>query len=216
MKKAVFALAASALGDDFSQGKGAKATANWKVLSLGAVPDSRTTKGARAFADGIGFAFGTTPDTKLLLTSRPGQRPPRRLDRQDADGDVHDHRHGHRVHLLRGEPAGVRLRPPRIGAPVLRGQHHRPLHVRKAMVVEPAGVHPDEPGRQYPHVDGSARHGELDQQGLPARFGSTDFAAAVATVGAVGVSFGGGCFLPTGAVPTDGTASFVLKSYSVS
>jgi hypothetical protein len=44
----------------------------------------------------------------------------------------------------------------------------------------------------------------------------TDFAAAIATVGAVGVSFGGGCFLPTGAWPTDGTASFVLKSYSVS
>ena len=44
----------------------------------------------------------------------------------------------------------------------------------------------------------------------------TDFAAAVANVGAVGVSFGGGCFLPTGAFPTDGTASFVLKSYSVS
>lgn len=35
MKKAVFALAASALGDDFSQGKGAKAAPNWKVLSLG-------------------------------------------------------------------------------------------------------------------------------------------------------------------------------------
>jgi hypothetical protein len=44
----------------------------------------------------------------------------------------------------------------------------------------------------------------------------TYFAAAVARVGAVGVSFGGGCFLPTGAVPTDGTASFVPKSYSVS
>ena len=43
MKKALLALAAvlalvltaSALGDDFSQGKGAKAAPNWKVLSLG-------------------------------------------------------------------------------------------------------------------------------------------------------------------------------------
>jgi hypothetical protein len=49
-----------------------------------------------------------------------------------------------------------------------------------------------------------------------ASYAPTDFAAAVATVGAVGVSFGGGCFLPTGAVPIDGTASFVLKSYAVS
>ena len=43
MKKALFALAAvlalvltaSDLGDDFSRGNGAKATSNWKVLSLG-------------------------------------------------------------------------------------------------------------------------------------------------------------------------------------
>jgi hypothetical protein len=80
MKKAVFALAAvvalmltaSALGDDFSQGKGAKAAPNWKVLSLGSSGQTLTSKPAQAFADGIGFAFGTTPDTKLFVTSRPG------------------------------------------------------------------------------------------------------------------------------------------------
>jgi hypothetical protein len=36
----------------------------------------------------------------------------------------------------------------------------------------------------------------------------TDFGAAVAKVGAVGVSFGGGCLPGIGAGPTDGTASF--------
>jgi hypothetical protein len=55
MKKAVFALAAvlalvltaSALGDDFSQGKGAKAAPNWKVLSLGSSGQPFTSKPAR-------------------------------------------------------------------------------------------------------------------------------------------------------------------------
>ena len=42
-----------------------------------------------------------------------------------------------------------------------------------------------------------------------------DFAAAIATVSALGVSFnGGGCFA-NGVALTDGTSSFVLKSYSV-
>ena len=53
----------------------------------------------------------------------------------------------------------------------------------------------------------------------PASDVPTDFAAAVATVGAVGVSFGGGCIsfaFAGGVAPTDGTASFVLKSYSPS
>ena len=71
MKKAVLALAAvralvrtaSALGDDFSQGKGAKAAPNWKVLSRGSSGQTFTSKPAQAFADGIGFAFGTTPRT---------------------------------------------------------------------------------------------------------------------------------------------------------
>jgi hypothetical protein len=80
MMKAALALAAvlalmltaSAPGDDFSQGKAAKAAPNWKVLSRNSSGQTLTSKPAQAFADGIGFAFGTTPDTKLFLTSRPG------------------------------------------------------------------------------------------------------------------------------------------------
>jgi hypothetical protein len=78
MKKALLALAAvlapvlkaSALGDDFSQGKSAKAAPNWKVLSLGS--GHWTQKPANAFADGIGFAFGTTPNPRLFLTTHLG------------------------------------------------------------------------------------------------------------------------------------------------
>ena len=60
MKKAVFALAAvlalvltaSALGDDFSQGKGAKAAPNWKVLSLGLSGQLTSKPARRARAQG--------------------------------------------------------------------------------------------------------------------------------------------------------------------
>ena len=59
--------------NDFSQGKGAKAAPNWKVLGLGSSGHTWTSKPAQAFADGIGFAFGSgNPDTKLFLTSHPG------------------------------------------------------------------------------------------------------------------------------------------------
>jgi hypothetical protein len=63
-----------AVTNDFSQGKGANAAPNWKVL--GAVPGSAWhSKPAEAFADGIGFAFSKTPtDTKLFLTLLLGGR----------------------------------------------------------------------------------------------------------------------------------------------
>jgi hypothetical protein len=65
--------------NDFSQGKGAKAAPNWKVLGLGSSGHTWTSKPAQAFADGIGFAFGSgNPDTKAV----PRQRPPRRPHRQ--------------------------------------------------------------------------------------------------------------------------------------
>jgi hypothetical protein len=49
--------------DDFSQSKGARAAPNWKVLSVGSSGQTFTSKPAQAFADGIGFAFSTTPRT---------------------------------------------------------------------------------------------------------------------------------------------------------
>src|SRR3954447_472848 len=75
MKKAALALAAvlalvltaSALGDDFSQGKGVH---KWNVLSLRSGHWKR--KPAQPFADGIGFAFGTTRDPRLFLTNHLG------------------------------------------------------------------------------------------------------------------------------------------------
>ena len=81
MKKAVLALAAvltlmltaSALGHDFSQGKSANAAPKWKVLTLRS--GHWKQKPAQAFADGFGFAFGTTQDARLLLTNHPGSGP---------------------------------------------------------------------------------------------------------------------------------------------
>ena len=196
------------------QGKGAKAAHNWKVLSLGS---GRTQKPAQVFADGIGFAFGTTPNPGLFLTNHTGSGLLGDLTGKTLTATFTITGTAPRSRPGDGPPE-ERLRHARIGAPLLRGQPRPTTRAAsKAMVVDPAGVHPDEPGRPYPHVDGSARHGELADRGFQlASDVPTDFAAAVAKVGAVGVSFGGGCFLPTGAFPTDGTASFVLKSYSVS
>ena len=173
-----------------------------------------TQKPAQAFADGIGFAFGTTPNPRLFLTNHIGSGLLRDLTGKTLTATLTITGTAPRSPLERarrrnacGTPASVRVyfegKPP-------PGGH-------KAMVVDPAGIHPDEPDRPYHHVDGSGPHGELADGGSQlASDVPTDFAAAVAKVRAVGVSFGGGCFLPTGAFPTDVTTSFVLKSYSVS
>ena len=96
MKKALLALAAvlalvltaSALGDDFSQGNGAKAAANWKVLGLGPSGQTSTSKPATAFADGIGFAFSTTPtDTRLFVTPHAIARRADRCRLRTCDHD---------------------------------------------------------------------------------------------------------------------------------
>ena len=81
MKEAVLApvavlalvLTASAPGDDFSQGKGATAAPNWKVLSLGS-GNGFMSKPAQAFADGTRTGAG---DGRSLRDSVGGYRPQR-------------------------------------------------------------------------------------------------------------------------------------------
>ena len=134
MKKAVLALAAvlalvltaSALGDDFSQGKGAKAAPHWKVLSLGS--GHRTQKPAQVFADGIGFAFGTTPDPRLFLTDYTGSGLLGDLTGKTLTATFTIT--GTATAFTAGaRPAGERLRRhARIGAPLLRAQIQRPNH----------------------------------------------------------------------------------------
>ena len=63
------------LVEDFSQGKGAKAATHWKVHRLGPVPappPAWTIDNAQVFDDGIGFAFGADPYSRLFFTSNQG------------------------------------------------------------------------------------------------------------------------------------------------
>jgi len=214
-------LTTAALGDDFSQGNGAKATAQWKVLSLGAVGNSWTTKGARAFDDGIGFAFGADPSTRFLLTSHQGSGLLGDLTGKTLTATF----------TITGTATAFTYTPGPPGSP--NEACLTPASVRlyfKGNYNGNGNLTPDKQWWSTPQaytLTSLVGHTltltvpldtanwinegfQLASDVPPA------FAAAVASVGAVGVSFGGGCFLPTGAVPTDGTASFVLKSYSVS
>ena len=155
---------APALGDDFSHGKGARAAPTWKVLSRGP-GGSFTTKPAQTFADGIGFAFVTDPDRQLFLTAHPGSGLLGDLTGKTLTATFTITGTATAfTYFAEGEPRKrwpLRRARVRIGAPLLRADHRRPLYGVTPMVVNPAGVHPDEPSEQHPHVDGSARHGEL-------------------------------------------------------
>jgi hypothetical protein len=219
MKKAVLALAAvlalvltaSALGegDDFSQGKGVKAAPNWKLLGLGSSGRTWTSKPATAFADGIGFAFSTTPtDTRLFLTSHPGSGLLGDLTGKTltatftitGTATAFTYPEGGPPMNACPTPASVRLYFE--GNTTLENYHQWWSNPQAYTLTSLVG-----------HT--LTLTVPLDRANWSDK-NDDDFAAAVANVGAVGVSFGGGCFLPTGVAPTDGTASFVLKSYSVS
>jgi hypothetical protein len=213
------------LGDDFSQGKGAKAAPNWKVL--GAVPGSAWhSKPAEAFADGIGFAFSKTPtDTKLFLTPHPGSGLLGDLTGKTLTATFTITGTGTAfTYFWEGEPDNDGL----CGAPA-------PASVRLYFEGETNA----EKKHQWWSTPQAYTLTSLvgttltltvpldtanwsDKVGLvprPASDVPTDFADAVKKIGAVGVSFGGGCesfAFAGGVAPTDGTRSFVLKSYSVS
>lgn len=233
MKKAVLTLAAvralvltaSALGDDFSQGKGAKAAPNWKVLGLGP-GGSWHSEAAKAFADGIGFAFGTdNPDTKLFLTSHPGSGLLGDLTGKTLtatftitgtataftyykEGDPENDGKC-------GTPAPASVRLYFEGKTNFENNHQWWSNPQAYTLTSLVG---NTLTLTVP-LDTANWSDKVGRVPRPASDVPTDFADAVATVGAVGVSFGGGCIsfaFAGGVAPTDGTASFVLKSYSVS
>lgn len=226
MKKAALALvavltlvlSASALGDDFSQGKGAKAASNWKVHRLGIPPDNWMKSQADAFADGIGFTFGTSaPYPRFFMTTHPGSGLLGDLTGKTLTATF----------TITGTATSFTIIP---GGPTENALCPTPASVRLYFErnIE-AGF-----TRQYqwwsttPAPTMSSLVGNTLTLSVPLTLANwsdrsidlpdtqADFDAAVANVGAVGVSFGGGCFLPTSAVPDDGTATFVLKSYAVS
>jgi hypothetical protein len=208
---------------DFSQGKGAKATTHWKVHSLGAAGWTTPPEGAQAFDDGIGFAFGADPSTRFFMTSNQGSGLLGDLTGKTLTATF----------TITGTATAFTYNP----GPPENEACPTPASVRLYFEDSTKGPWADPPdtatsSRQWfstPQAHAlTSLVGNTLTLAVPLDTANwtnkgfqlpsdvpTYFAAAVAKVGAVGVSFGGGCFLPTGAYPTDGTASFVLKSYSV-
>ncbi len=233
------ALTASALGEDFSQGQGATAATHWKVLSLGAPPDRWTTEGAQAFDDGIGFAFGADSYTRFFLTSNQGSGLLGNLTGKTLTATFTITGTATAFTYDPGPPAWELTKKNEACTRPASVRLYFEDNTNGPFTDDTAGW-----SRQWwstPQVQKGHRPGPDVAYTLTSLLGHTltltvpldaanwtnkgfqrasdvptYFAAAVANVGAVGVSFGGGCFLPTGAYPTDGTASFVLKSYSVS
>ena len=220
MKNAVLALAAvlalvltaTALGDDFSQGNSAKAAHKWKVLSLGS--GHWKQKPAQVFPDGIGFAFGTTPDPRLFLTTHLGSALLRDLTGKTLTATFTIT--GTATAFASGEgPSGNACGTPASVRLYFEGKHRRAV-TKQWWSTPQAYTLTSLVGHTLTLTVPLDTANWTDGRFELASDVPSDFAAAVAKVRAVGVSFGGGCFLPTGAFPTDGTASFVLKSYSVS
>jgi hypothetical protein len=232
MNKAILALGAvlalvlttSALGDDFSQGNGANAAPNWKLLGKNASGHEGTSSPAQAFADGIGFAFSTDPvDSKLFVTEHPG----------DLLGN------------LTGKTLTASFTITGAATAFTYWGEGQSWNTCRKPKPTPASVHlyfAGNPTGQYVSTDEwwsnagapvvTGLNGNTvtltvpldtahwtDHNLDPPSDVSAGFAAAVATVSSVGVSFGGGCglyALTGGVAPTNGNASFVLQSYSVS
>jgi hypothetical protein len=215
------------LADDFSQGKGAKATTHWEVQRLGAALPWTTEK-ARVFDDGIGFAFGAYPYSRFFLTSDHGSGLLGDLTGKTLTATF----------TITGTATAFTYDPgnyvPGDDSPFEKNDAcPTPASVRLYFEGKHNGKDPKwTPDMQWFSTPQAYTLTSLvgntltltvpldtanwTDKNIKASDVPTEFAAAVATVSAVGVSFGGGCFLPTGAYPTDGTASFVLKSYSVS
>jgi hypothetical protein len=229
MNKAVLALGAvlalvlatSALGDDFSQGKGANAAPNWKILGKNPSGQEGTSKVAQSFADGIGFTFGTDPvDSKLFVTDHPDS---------PLLGDLSHANRLTATFTIAGTATGFtywRTGPNSCPTPTdaavglyFDGNAIDPSsdewwsNSQVSIVTSPVVGHTFTLSVPLDVADWS-NHSLDTGSGV-----KDDFAAAVATVSAIGVSFGGGCglyALTGGVAPTGGTASFVLKSYSIS
>ena len=220
------------VANDFSQGKGARAATHWKIHRLGAVPappPGWRVDDAQVFDDGIGFAFGADPYSRLFMTSSQGSGL-----LGDLTGDTLT-----ATFTITGTAKAFDYDPGPPDWPITKKNEacDTPASVRLYFEDSTKGPYTEDTAgwsrqwwstpQAYTLKSVVENHDPLTltvpfdkakwtNKGFQrAKDIPTYFAAAVAKVGALGVSFGGGCFLPTGAYPTDGTASFVLKSYSV-
>lgn len=219
----VLALAAAVpvLADDFANGNGANAAPNWKVYSLSSSGQTYATKGAQASNGGIGFDFMTTPNTRLFMTTHPG----------DLLGDLTGKTITATFTIVGSSPAftyygeGQTWNPCGTPASVrlyFEGNTNGPFTNDTAGYSKYWWSNPG--SATLTSVVGATVTLNVplttaewsDWGGEPASTVASYFNEAVADVSGIGLSFGGGCFFANGVgLTSGGPASFVLTSFSV-
>lgn len=215
----VLSLAAPTVATDFSHGGGANAAANWKVYNYNASNMAYASRVATTSASGIGFDFLSTPDTALFLTGQDksllGDLTGKTITATFTIAGSAD-----AAFTYYGAPGACGLNGPSVRL-FFEGNTNGPF------TYDTAGYSKywwSNPGSDtlaslvgntltltvpVDTADWSDWGGELASS-VP-----TYFAAAVADVSAIGLSFGGGCFFANGVGMSAGSASFVLTGYTV-
>lgn len=212
--------AGPALATDFSQGNGARAAANWKVYNFNASGQAYSSHVATTSATGIGFDFLTTPDTALFLTNQD----------KSLLGDLTGKTITATFMAVAGSPGAAFTY---YGAPGTCGLHGPSVRLffegntNGPFTYDTAGYakywwsNPD--SATLASIVGTTvtltvpldtAHWS-DWGGQLASSVPSYFAAAVADVREVGLSFGGGCYFANGVGMAAGSASFVLTGYAV-
>jgi hypothetical protein len=191
-----------------------KALSLWSVYNINAAGTAYVPTKPATFTNptGIGFNFQSTPVTGLLTTTKDksllGNLTGKTITATFTITGTNP------TFIYGGEPDGS-------GA----GATARLYFVSNAKAFSPANYWWSNP-TSYTFVDGTTSDTITLSVALdPAlwsdyngQYGSAvpvDFAAAVAKVGEIGLSFGGGYFFANGVGVSAGSASFILTSYSV-
>ncbi len=220
---AALVVAAPAWADNFSQGQGATAAANWKVYGINPSGMAYGSGKAATSSDGIGFAFQAMPDTSstgtgssLLMTTHPGDllgdlsnKTVTATFTVSGTNPVFTYYGDGQSWNSCGTPASVRF--------YFQGNTNGPFAYSKYWWSNPESATLASAVGQTVTltvpVDASDWSNWAGQLGSSA---PDQFDAAAADVSGIGLSFGGGCFFANGVGLSSGSAAFQLSSYSVS
>jgi hypothetical protein len=223
MTAAALVVAAPVWANDFSQGQGVNAAANWKVYGINPSGMAYGSSKVASSSDGVGFDFQAMPDTNstgtgtsLLMTTHPGGllgdlsgKTVSATFTVTGTNPVFTYYGDGQPWNSCGTPASVRL--------YFEGNTNGPFAYSKYWWSNPgsatlASVVGNTVTLSVP-LDASEWSNWGGQLGssIPGQFN-----AAAADVSGIGLSFGGGCFFANGVGLASGSASFQLKSYSVS
>lgn len=216
MKRIIAAMTAALLmvGVVSSGAIASSSTASWKVYTYNSSGQAYSSKQATT-STGASFAFTTAPNTALLTTagkSLTGDLTGKTLTATfEITGNSPVFTYYGQATSQCSTPASVRLYFTGIGekSPGFYSNYWWSNPVSSAVLaVTPAGT----------TVTLTASLGTTawsNWNGKSVSDVPAEFAAAVASVSSVGLSFGGGCFFSNGVGVSSGSAQFALTSYTV-